>query len=266
MALGGREEANRSQRAPSIVAPVTRPEGPRPSPRQLLYEQCMNLERDGDVFVLSLGNGENRFNDDFLRDFNAALDEVEAAPSPRALVVTAEGKIWSNGLDLEWMGRNQDRIAPFLDGVHDMYARMLGLGVPNAAAIRGHAFAGGAMLAIAHDFKVMREDRGYFCLPEVEINIPFTPGMTALVQARNLKRSAHEAMTTGRRYGGPEALDAGLVDSAVSLDEVVARAVEWVAPLAKNDGRTLATIKERMYAHEIALLRDREANALSLPG
>lgn len=226
----------------------------------------MNLERDGDVFVLSLGDGENRFNDGFLGEFNEALDEVEAAPSPRALVVTAEGKIWSNGLDLEWMGQNQDRIGPFLDGVHDMYARMLGLGVPNAAAIQGHTFAGGAMLAIPFDFKVMRSDRGYFCLPEVEINIPFTPGMTALVQARTLKRSAHEAMTTGRRYGGPDAVEAGLVDEAVELDQVVARAVEWVAPLAKNDAGTLGTIKGRMYAREIALLRDREANSLVVPG
>ena len=133
-----------------------------------------------------------------------------------------------------------------------MYARVLELGVPNAAAIQGHAFAGGAMLAVAHDFKVMRADRGYWCLPEVDINIPFTPGMTALVQARNLKRSAHEAMTTGRRYGAPEAVEAGLVDEAVPLDEVVARAVERVAPLAKNDPGTLKTIKQRMYAGALA--------------
>jgi enoyl-CoA hydratase/carnithine racemase len=225
----------------------------------------MNLDRDADVFVLSLGDGENRFNDDFLTEFNAALDEVEAAPVPRALVVTAGGKIWSNGLDLEWMGQDLDRVGAFLDGVHDMYARVLELGVPNAAAIQGHAFAGGAMLAVAHDFKVMREDRGYWCLPEVDINIPFTPGMTALVQARNLKRSAHEAMTTGRRYGAPEAVEAGLVDEAVPLDDVVARAVERVAPLAKNDPSTLKTIKQRMYAGELALLRDRDANSLEIP-
>ncbi len=226
----------------------------------------MNLDRDADVFVLSLGDGENRFNDDFLAEFNAALDEVEAAPAPRALVVTAGGKIWSNGLDLEWMGQNMERIGAFLDGVHDMYARVLELGVPNAAAIQGHAFAGGAMLAVAHDFKVMREDRGFWCLPEVDINIPFTPGMTALVQARNLKRSAHEAMTTGRRYGAPEAVEAGLVDEAVPLDDVVARAVERVAPLAKNDPTTLKTIKQRMYAGALAALRDRDANSLEIPG
>jgi enoyl-CoA hydratase/carnithine racemase len=89
--------------------------------------------------------------------------------------------------------------------------------------------------------------------------------MTALVQARNLKRSAHEAMTTGRRYGAPEAVEAGLVDEAVPLDDVVERAVERVAPRAKNDPTTLKTIKQRMYAGELALLRDRDANSLEIP-
>ena len=231
-----------------------------------MYEPRMELERDGDVFVLTLGDGENRFNADFVAGFNEALDEVEAAPAPRALVTTAQGKIWSNGLDLEWMGANADAIPVFLESVHEMFARVLELGVPNVAAIQGHAFAGGAMLAIAHDRRVMRADRGYFCLPEIDIRIPFTPGMAALIQARMLKRTAHEAMTTGRRYGGTEALEMGLVDEAVELDQVVARAVEWVAPLAKNDPATLATIKRRMYAGALAKLRDTEANSLTPPG
>ena len=59
------------------------------------------LDRDGDVFVLDLGDGENRFNPDSLRELGALLDEVVAAPGPRALVTTATGTIWSNGLDLD---------------------------------------------------------------------------------------------------------------------------------------------------------------------
>lgn len=220
----------------------------------------MNLDRDGDVFVLNLGDGENRLNDGFLAEFNEALDEVEGTDAPRALVVTAEGKSWSLGLDLDWMGENQERIPTFIGGVHEMYARVLGLGVPNAAAIQGHCFAGGAMLAIGFDQRVMREDRGFVCLPEVDINIPFTPGMASLIQARMLKRTAHEMMTTGRRYGGADAAAAGIVDEAVAEDEVLSRAIERVAPLAKNNPQTLATIKQRMYAETLAKLRDNDAN------
>lgn len=225
----------------------------------------MKLDRDGDVYLLGLGDGENRFNGAFLAELNEALDEVEAAPAPRGLVLTAEGKNWSLGLDLEWMGANADGIAEFIEGVHEMLARVLSLGVPNVAAIQGHCFAGGAMLAIACDRRVMREDRGFFCLPEIDINIPFTPGMAALIQSKMLKRTAHETMTTGRRYGGADALHMGLVDEAVPPDQVVSHAVDWVAPLAKNDPATLETIKQRMYASTLASLRDAEANWPGLP-
>jgi Delta3-Delta2-enoyl-CoA isomerase len=73
-----------------------------------------SLHRDGDVFVLTLGDGENRFNADSLDAIEACLDEVQAAAAPRALVTTASGKIWSNGLDLDWMGANQEQIAAFV--------------------------------------------------------------------------------------------------------------------------------------------------------
>jgi enoyl-CoA hydratase/carnithine racemase len=225
-----------------------------------------SLSRDGDVFVLDLGDGENRFNPAWVGAVNAALDEVEATPAPRALVTKAEGKIWSNGLDLEWMGQNPTEINPLLAEVHGLFARVLELGVPNVAALQGHTFAAGAMLALAHDKRVMRSDRGYFCLPEVDINIPFTPGMSALILAKLPINAAHEAMTTGRRFGGDNAARIGIVDEASELDQLVERAIQLVAPLAKNDPGTLNKIKARMYEPTLATLRDVAANSLSVPG
>lgn len=93
------------------------------------------LERDGDVFILDLGDGENRINADSVAALNECLDEVEAAPAPRAMVTTASGKFWSNGFDLEWVAANLDVLDRFIDDTHDFYARLLGLGVPNCAAI-----------------------------------------------------------------------------------------------------------------------------------
>jgi enoyl-CoA hydratase/carnithine racemase len=215
------------------------------------------LDRDGDVYLLHLGDDENRFNPDWVGAVSEALDEVAAAPEPRALVTTAGGKIWSNGLDLEWMGANTGAVPEFVPRVHALLGQMLALPVPTVAAIQGHCFAAGAMLAVAHDVRVMRADRGFFCLPEVDIRIPFTPPMAALIQARLSKAAAHEAMTTGRRYGGSDAAAAGIVDAAVGEDEVVAAAVQRAAALADKHGATLGAIKEGMYADALALLRDR---------
>jgi enoyl-CoA hydratase/carnithine racemase len=225
-----------------------------------------HLDRDGDVFVLSLGEDENRFNPDWVDAVNAALDEVEAAPAPRALVTTAQGKIWSNGLDLDWFAANVDQIPAFVGRVHELFARVLTIGVPTVAALQGHTFAAGAMLALAHDQRVMRSDRGYFCLPEVDINIPFTHGMNALILDRLPINAAHEAMTTGRRYGGADAEQAGIVLAAVPEDDVLPRALELARPLAPKNPQTLAAIKRRMYTGTVAALRDEQANDLRVPG
>jgi enoyl-CoA hydratase/carnithine racemase len=215
-----------------------------------------NLDRDGDVFLLDLGDTENRFHPDWLTTVQDHLTTVEVADGPRALVTTARGKFFSNGLDLDWLSQNGERFLDYVIDVHALLARVLAMPLPTVAAVQGHAFAGGGMLALAHDFRVMRADRGFFCLPEVNINIPFSRGMSALIQARLAKKTAHEAMTTARRYGGTEALTAGIVDAVAHEDDVVPSAIEMARALVGNAGPTLGTIKARMYADALTALRD----------
>ncbi|PSL52751.1 enoyl-CoA hydratase/carnithine racemase [Saccharothrix carnea] len=214
------------------------------------------LDRQDDVFILDLGDTENRFHPDWLASVDAALGEVERAEGARALVTAATGKFFSNGLDLEWLMANGDRYREYVVSVQELFARVLSLPVITVAAIQGHAFAAGAMLTLAHDFRVMRADRGFWCLPEVGIDIPFTPGMSALIQARLTPQTAHEAMTTGRRYGGGDAVAAGVVDLAVDEDAVRSTAVDLAGAHAGKAGPTLGTIKSRMYKSTSDTLRD----------
>ena len=215
-----------------------------------------SLTRTGDVFVLDLGDSENRFHPDWVAQVTVALDEVVAAEGPRALVTAATGKFWSNGLDLEWLSGNGDKFAEYGNSVHELLARMVELPVPSVAALQGHTFAAGAMLALAHDFRVMRADRGFFCLPEVDIHIPFTPGMSALIRSRLQPQVAHEAMTTGRRYGGSEAFASAIVDATAGDGEVLKVAVERAAALAAKAAPVLGAIKTEMYAPVLAALRE----------
>jgi enoyl-CoA hydratase/carnithine racemase len=113
---------------------------------------------------------------------------------------------------------------------------------------------------------VMRADRGFFCLPEVDIGIPFTHGMNELIAARLSPQAAHESMTTGRRYGGVDAQAAGIVEEAVEADRVLPRAIELAAALAAKNPQTLGAIKRRLYAPALAALRDRDANTPSGAG
>ncbi len=131
----------------------------------------VGVERSGEVAIVRLQAGENRFNPENLDALAAALDEIENAEGgPSPLVLTGEGKFFSNGLDLEWMSAapsgEPERV---LARVHALLARMLSFPSFTVAAINGHAFAAGGMLALACDQRVMRADRGFFCLPEVDL-------------------------------------------------------------------------------------------------
>lgn len=209
------------------------------------------------IAILDLGDGENRFSPDFITEMHAHLDTV-VSEGAAALVTTATGKIYSNGLDLDWLSANGDRAAEYVEAVHTLFGRMLTLPMPTAAAIGGHAFGAGAMLAVAHDYRVMRADRGFFCFPEADIRIPFTNGMAALIQAKVPPKTAIAAMTTGRRFGGTDALAYDLVDAAVGADEVLDTALATVAPFGGKDQPTLTAIKSVMFAGVLDALRGKD--------
>jgi Delta3-Delta2-enoyl-CoA isomerase len=217
----------------------------------------VELERRGDVYVLTMRAGENRFNRRFIDDVNGALDEIEAGAGAAALVTVGEDKFYSNGLDLTWLtGDGANEGAAFVGDVMRLMGRVLGLPIPAVAAMNGHAFAGGAMLALAHDFRVMRADRGFFCLPEVDIGLPFTPGMSALIRCKLDPAVSRDLMLTGRRVGGEEALALGVVDQILGADELLPGAIARAESLSSKNRATYGAIKREMYAGAIRLLND----------
>jgi enoyl-CoA hydratase/carnithine racemase len=217
------------------------------------------LERDGEspeILILDLGDDENRFTYEWLAEVNAALDEAESIDGPKALVTRARGKYFSNGLALDWLIANPDQRPEYLGTVHSLFARVMVLPIPTVCAVQGHCFAAGAMLQLTHDYTVMRSDRGFWCLPEVDLGLPFTPGMNDLLVARLSQRTAREAMTTARRYGGSDAREAGIVDACADSEEAVFEAARAIAkPLAPKAGRAMGKIKSMMYAAAAQSLR-----------
>ncbi len=208
----------------------------------------ISLTYDEKIAILDFGDDENRFSPGFLDDINALLDDIEAGGA-HGLVTTATGKFYTNGLDLDWLSAHGDQAQWYVGRVQSLLARMLTLPIPTAAAVVGHAFGAGAMLAVAHDFRVMRADRGFFCFPEVDIHIPFTAGMTALIQAKLTPQAAVASMTTGRRFGGADAASIGIVDTTAAEGAVTSAAVGLLRPLGGKDPGTLGAIKQTMYTH-----------------
>ncbi|WP_417373892.1 enoyl-CoA hydratase/isomerase family protein [Glutamicibacter protophormiae] len=223
-----------------------------------------SLRLIGTTAVLDLGADQNRQGVIWLQEVNDLLDEVLASPAT-SLVTTGTGKFYSNGLDVAEAEGPVELDPDYVRQLQAVYQRVLTLPMPTAAAVNGHAFGGGALLAMAHDYRVMRTERGFFCFPEVNIGIAFTEGMAALVQSKLSAAQARDAMLTGRRFDGDQAAAAGLVDEAVPVDQLVERAVQLASAHVPAHPQTLGAVKEIMYADAASALErgHRPAGALA---
>lgn len=220
----------------------------------------IDLTRNESVFLLTMNDGENRWNTTFVREFAKALDEVEASEGPAALVTTsATEKFFSNGLDLEWRmaegeHRGGDREA-FGPEFMALMGRIITLPVPTVAAVNGHAFGAGFMCALCHDVRFQRVDRGFMCANEVEIGMVIPNPELALFRHKLPMNVFFQTVQLAKRWGGPQSEEAGIVEAAVPLDELVDTAMDraaTLAPLGANR-KVYGAMKEAIYGENAAI-------------
>jgi len=181
--------------------------------------------------------GENRWNTTFVRAFAAKLDEVMASEGPAAMV-TASGdpKFFSNGLDVEWRrsdipGEGGEQTL-FREEFFALMARLITFPVPTVCAVNGHAFGAGLMLALCHDVRFMREDRGYLCANEIQIGMAIPAAELALFRHKMSGSAFFDTVQLARRWTGPEAKAAGFVDDVADHDSLLAKAMDRARQLA----------------------------------
>ncbi len=221
----------------------------------------IDLDRDGDVFVLTMNAGQNRWNTAFTRAFAEALDEVEASTGAAALVTaSADEKFFSNGLDLDWVSDPQ---AHPQGGAREVFgaeymalaARIITLPMPTVAAVNGHGFGAGFMIALCHDERVMREDRGFLCANEVEIGLRIPNPELALFRHKMSADAFAQTVLLARRWTGPDALAAGIVQQTCTLEQVREQAIARArqrAPLGANR-EVMGAMKEAVYGENAAI-------------
>ncbi len=212
------------------------------------------LSRDGDVFVLDISDrpdDDHRFTYERMAALDGALTEVEASNGPAGLVVTAQGKFFSNGLVPELF------VEPEYSAAYQhLVARFLVSPVPSVCAINGHCYAGGLLLALACDERYARSERGFLCLPETSIKVPFTSGLAALAMARLAPHVAHTAMVLSQRYDAVTAAKAGIVDGAIPEADLLRVAIARAGELAPLRGSVLAANKSMRYASVVDALHN----------
>jgi enoyl-CoA hydratase/carnithine racemase len=215
----------------------------------------IDVTSDGGVTLVTMRDGENRFSPPFVTALERALQA--AGDEGRPLVLTGDGKFFSNGLDLDGLGSaTPGGAAETMATLHRVLARLLAFPGATVAAINGHAFGAGAILAAAADVRVMRQDRGYFCFPEVDLGLAMSEQFDAVLQAKYLRSSLLTALLSGARLGAAEAMALGLVDATAAEGALVADALARARELAGKDGATVGAIKRSLFRSALAVLAE----------
>jgi len=209
----------------------------------------VDYKLDGHVAVVTMNDGENWFNPPFLDAFQRVIDTIEADTNATTLVVTSgHEKIFSNGIDLAWVAQRIETDLPAVKRLfyqlNRMLKRVLNYPLVTIAAMNGHAFAGGAIFSCAFDFRFMRSDRGYFCLPAVDREFAFLPGMNALLESAIPPYLLHEMQITGGRFTAETLCAHHVIKAACPLDRLMAAAMALARQMDKKR-ETVAEIKKR---------------------
>jgi enoyl-CoA hydratase len=223
----------------------------------------VTLRREGALGIVHMERAHgNAINDALVESLMAALSDAEADPEIRGVLLTAGGKIFCPGLDLqELYALDRLGMERFMRRFSAAVLALYAFPKPVVAAMHGHALAGGCVLGLCADWRVLR--RGALVgLNEVKVGVPLPFGVALIVRDAVPKNRVAEVALLGRNFSDDAALRAGLADELAEADALPALARERVEEFIGKDGAAFSVTKrylrspvvERIRANNLPLL------------
>ncbi|GAB3345201.1 enoyl-CoA hydratase/isomerase family protein [Marilutibacter aestuarii] len=195
---------------------------------------CVETLHHGDLAELRLARSPvNALNPALCTDLRDAL-EAAIAGGARGIVLSGGPKVFSAGLDVPYLLSLGDDRAALESAWQSFFDAALGLAespVPVVAAIAGHAPAGGCVLALCCDYRVMASGPYRIGLNETRVGLAAPEGIQRLMRRVVGTYRAERLLVAGEMIEASQALDFGLVDELAGIDEVAQRALTWLRDL-----------------------------------
>lgn len=221
-----------------------------------------NIEkRDGVAIVTMDSNPVNKMNPDFFRDLQQTFDRLDQEFPKIPVILTAQGKVFSAGLDFDYSfalfekGSHAD-VQKWFEEFRQVFFRVFESPRLTVAAINGHAFAGGLILALACDFRIALEGPSQFGVNEVPIGIPMPCVYTELIRFRVGDPVATDAILTGRAFGVEEAKQLGFVHQIVPQDQLLSKAIQQAQVISPPAYPAYAQSKKNLLIPVLQRVKD----------
>ncbi len=226
----------------------------------------IDLELHDKVALVTMGEADNKLNIGMVQSLLETLDKIEKETAALTLVVrSGHSHIWTNGFDIDWIlaslekGNSAD-VRRFLVMDLELRKRLLTYPLITIAALNGHTFGGGAVFSCCFDFRFIRSDRGFFCIPVIDRQYPILPGTRELLRSVFPAYVIKDLILTGRRLTGLECVSSHVVSAAFGNEEMMDRVMAFAAGLNKSRG-IVGEMKKVLNGPIIELI-DRDAASI----
>ena len=202
---------------------------------------------------------DNTWDNEMIDRYVAVLDEIEATKGPGVLVTIGTGdKHFSTGFDLLKWVESFENVQTSICNMSKIHARLLSFPMPTMCVFNGNAIAGGYILGLAHDFRIMHETVGTICLSELKLGIPL-PASYMSICAAKLQANVCNKIAFGASLDQSEALKDGLIDDTYASVEQLQQKLSAFAKKYAAIGEHRAAVKTNkmnQFAATIAACRE----------
>lgn len=216
------------------------------------------IDQIEDVAVMTMtSNKVNALDDEFFTDLQAAIAALQSAP-PTPVVLTGVGTCFSAGLNLlELYEYDRTTLTAFVERLSETMLAWFSLPRPTIAAVNGHAIAGGCIIALACDLRIVVDvEDTKIGLNEVQVGIPFPAVPFEIARHALSPERLREVMLTGALYTPEEARTRGLVDEIVEPSALIDRAIAVARAIAPDSLEAYGTIKGHLLTPALARLAE----------
>ncbi len=229
----------------------------------LVSSNHVTVQRDGDLALVVLDRGKvNAIDERVVEQLDGALSVVENAESVRAVVLIGSGKFFSFGFDIPaFMDHSPEAFTHFLETFTALYTRLYMFPRPVVAALNGHAIAGGCMLALACDRRIMAAGRGKISLNEITFGSSVFAGCVEMLRKIVGQQNAERVLATGGLWLPEQALELGLVDEVVPPSRLRETAVGAARGIA-GDAVVFRSMRKMLRGPIAETMRRREAASI----
>jgi 3,2-trans-enoyl-CoA isomerase len=223
----------------------------------------MESQKNDGIATLMLGRGKvNALNSTVVDEMRELLKTFETDPEVRSVILTAGGKFFSFGFDIpEFLSFTQEQFTEFLVNFTDLYTYIFRYPKPVVAALNGHTIAGGCMLALTCDHRVMVGGKAKISLNEIGFGSSILAGSVEMLRFWVGNANATEVLFSGAMYTAEEAKRMGLVDEITTEDDLMDVARKAASSFARKKQPAFASIKSllRRSVIEEMIRRERES-------